>query len=177
MDFSKLIKQRRSTRSFTDQKLTSEQVEEIVKAGLLAPSSKNKTPWEFILIEDKAILQELSKCKKYGAKPLENCTLAIIILGNPLLSDVWIEDTSIASIMMQLQAEDLGLGSCWIQIRQRETEMGQSAEEYVKLLLNIPLHMQVLNIIAIGHKQKEQAPKDEATLKWENVHIGNYKHE
>ena len=72
--------------------------------------------------------------------------------ADPLASDVWIEDAAIASIMIQLQAEDLGLGSCWIQVRERFTSTGMPSGEYVYTLLDIPLQLQVVSIIAVGHK-------------------------
>ena len=77
--------------------------------------------------------------------------------------------------MMQLQAEDLGLGSCWVQIRDRYTASETSSEEYVKDLLDIPMQLQVLSIIAFGHKDQEKPPHDEDKLEWEKVHIGKYK--
>ena len=174
MSFSELIKNRRSVRTFSDQKLSANEVEKIMKAALLSPSSKNKMPWEFVLVEDKDMISKLAQCKKNGARPLETSALAIVVLANPLLSNVWIEDVSIASIMMQLQIEDLGLGSCWIQVRERETLGGQNSEEYVRLLLDIPLHLQVLDIIAVGHKVGDIAPKDDENLKWEKIHIDKY---
>lgn len=54
-----------------------------------------------------------------GAAFLADAAMAVVVMADPLASDVWIEDASIASIMIQLQAEDLGLGSCWIQVRER----------------------------------------------------------
>lgn len=174
-EFQNLITNRRSYRKFTDESLTPEQVELILKAALKSPSSKSKNPWEFVVVEDKEMLEKLSKCKSHGAKPLAGCVLAIVVLADPLTSDVWVEDASIASIMMQLQAEDLGLGSCWIQIRERSVvEEGPLSEEYVRELLDIPLPMQVLSIIAFGHKGQERPPIDEDNLQWEKIHIDKY---
>ena len=175
MDFKDLIQKRRSIRKFTDQKLTPTQVETLMRAALMSPSSKNKMPWEFVLIEDKETLTQLSTCKARAATLIADCALAVVVLADPLISNVWIEDASIASLMIQLQAEDLGLGSCWVQIRGRETSEGSSSEEYVKLLLEIPPHMQVLSIIAIGNKAQERDPFDEEKLQWENLHIEKYK--
>lgn len=174
-NFAELITQRRSIRKFTAEPLDAGQVELILKAGLKSPTSKNAKPWRFIAIEDKELLTQLSLCKKTGAKPIENCALAVIVAVDPLSSSVWIEDGSVASIMMQLQAEDLGLGSCWIQIRDRFTASETSSEEYVKDLLDIPMQLQVVSIIAFGHKDQERSPLDDDSLEWEKVHIGKYK--
>ena len=120
--FATLIKHRKSTRKFTDQLLNPEQVEMILKAALMAPASKRKNPWQFVVVEDKEMLAKLSVCKPAGAAFLKDCALAVVVLANVMESDVWVEDASIASIYMQLQAEDLGLGSCWCQIRNRQME-------------------------------------------------------
>ena len=76
--------------------------------------------------------------------------------------------------MMQLQAEDLGLGSCWIQIRDRYNANEISSEEYIKDLLDLPMQLQVLSIIAIGHKGQEKPPITDEDLEWEKVHIGKF---
>ncbi len=173
-DFQQLIINRRSIRKFTDESLTPEQVEKIMKAALSSPASKSANPWQFVLVEDKDMLEKLSLCKKSSSKLIAGCALAIVVVANPLTSDVWIEDTSIASIMIQLQAEDLGLGSCWIQVRERYTIGDTPSDEYVRELLDIPMQMQVLSIIAIGHKAQEKAPHDEEALQWEKIHIGKF---
>ena len=69
-NFQELIGKRRSIRQFTDELLTPEQVETILKAALKSPSSKNKMPWEFVVVEDKDMLQRLAGCKKFGSKPV-----------------------------------------------------------------------------------------------------------
>lgn len=172
--FIELITNRRSTRKFTNELLAPGQVELLLKAALMAPSSKSKNPWQFVVVEDKEILKKLSCCKEHGASFLEGCTLAIVVLADGMMSDVWIEDASIASIYIQLQAEDLGLGSCWAQIRNRYTAEDTDADEYVRRLLNVPYQLQVLSIVGIGHKAQQRKPFDEAKLQWEKVHIGSY---
>lgn len=173
-NFYELISKRRSYRKFSSAPLLPEQVEMILKAGLKSPSSKNAKPWHFIVIEDKAILKKLAFCKKLGAKFISDCSLAIIVTGDPLISSVWIEDAAIATTIMQLQAEDLGLASCWIQIRNRYTEGEIPSEEFIKDLLNIPLQLQVLSIIALGNKVEEKNTIGDDELKWEKVHIGKF---
>ena len=174
-NFAELIKTRRSTRKFTDQPLKPEEVEVLLKAALMAPSSKGSNPWQFVVVEDKEKLQKLSLCKKHGAGLVADCALAIVVLGNPVVSDAWIEDASIASIFMQLQAEDLGLGSCWVHVRNRFTADDGESEEYVRRALEIPYQLQVLSIMAFGHKDQERKPFNEEHLQWEKVHIGKYK--
>lgn len=175
-NFSDLIKQRRSYRKYTEETLSPEDVKTILQAGLMAPSSKSKNPWQFIVIENKELLKQLSRCKQYGSKPIEECSLAIVVIADTIISDVWIEDASIASIMMQLQAEDLGLGSCWIQIRNRFTETEEPSSSFIKNILNIPMQYEVLSIITLGHKEKEKEKPniDTDNLQWEKIHIEKF---
>ena len=173
-NFSELIKARRSTRKFTEQLLYPKQVELILKAGLMSPSSKRSTPWQFVVVENKEMLKKLAACKSGSAKFLEECAIAIVVTANVMESEAWIEDASIASIMMQLQAEDLGLGSCWCQVRGRQTEHETDSAQYVRDLLNMPYQLEVLSIIGFGYKAQSSKPFDESYLKWEKVHIETY---
>ncbi|MEG0253858.1 MAG: nitroreductase family protein, partial [Muribaculaceae bacterium] len=147
----------------------------IMEAALMAPSSKRTTPWQFLLIEDKAKLEILSHCKDFGASPIANCSLAIIVMVNPAISEAWIEDAAIAATLIQLQAEDLGLGSCWIQVHGRFTKEGQPAEEFIEENLNVPNELSVLCVITLGHKDEERKPFNPEKLQWEKVHIGEWK--
>lgn len=173
--FASLIKSRRSIRKFTDQPLTPEQVELILKAGLMAPASKRSNPWQFLVVDDKEMLRKLAGCKKTGSLFLEGCTLAVVVVANGMESDVWIEDASIASIYMQLQAEDLGLGSCWCQIRNRQTEDDLDSFQYVRDLFNMPYQLEVLSVIGFGYKDQERKPFDESHLQWEKVHLETFR--
>jgi nitroreductase len=173
-DFSELVKKRRSMRKFTSEELTQDEVVAMLKTALMAPSSKQKTPWQFVVVDNKETLAALSHCKEQGAAFIADAALAIVVTADPLLSDVWIEDAAIAAIMIQLQAEDLGLGSCWAQIRERQTSAGTPAGDYVCELLDIPVPLQVLSIIAIGHKGMERKPFNEEHLQWEKIHINKY---
>lgn len=173
-NFSELIAARRSMRKFTDEELSQEEVVALIKAALMSPTSKRSNAWQFVVVDDKDTLHKLSRCKEHGATFLADAALAIVVMADPLGSDVWIEDASVASILIQLQAEDLGLGSCWVQVRERFTTTGLPAGEYVREVLDIPLQLQVLSILAIGHKGMERKPFDEEHLQWEKIHINTY---
>lgn len=174
-NFHELISKRRTIRKYSDQPLEPNDVKMLLEAALRSPTSKNARSWQFVIVEDKQQLNELSKLKKSSLKIVSNCALAIVVIGDPLKGDVWIEDTSLASLMIQLQAEDLGLGSCWIQVRGRETESGVDSEEYVKEILDIPMHLRVLTIVTIGNKAENKEPRPEENLLWERIHLGKYR--
>lgn len=166
-NFSELIKNRRSMRKFTEEELSQEQVVTLLKAALMSPTSKRSNSWQFIAVDDKEILKQLAHCKEQASSFIADAALAIVVTADPLASDVWIEDASIASILIQLQAEDLGLGSCWVQVRERQAANGMPSDEFVREVLDIPLQLQVLSIIAIGHKGMERKPFNEDHLQWE----------
>ena len=173
--FTSLIIRRRSTRKFKEEPLSPEQVALVLKSALMAPTSKGANSWQFVVVEDKNIIRQLTACKKHGADFLGGCVLAVVVLGDSSISDTWIEDASIASIYMQLQAEDLGVGSCWCQVRNRLTEDEHKSEQYICDLLDIPHQFGVLSIIGFGYKDQERKPFDETNLLWEKVHIGRFK--
>ena len=176
-NFSELIKSRRSMRKFTDEELKQEEVVALMKAALMAPASKRSNPWQFIVVDDKDTLKKLSLCKDQASQFIADAALAVVVTADPLLSDVWIEDAAIASIYIQLQAEDLGLGSCWVQVRERFTATGIPSNDYVHDVLELPLPLQVLSVIAIGHKGVERKPFNEEHLQWEKIHINKYREE
>ena len=173
-NFLELLKTRRSCRRFTEQPVDENNVCNLMKAALMSPSGHRINPWEFIMVEDKEMLRQLSMCKAQGATLLEGASLAIVVIGDTNKTDVWVEDCSIATILIQLAAEDLGLGSCWVQVRKRFDAEGISADENVKRLLAIPENYAVLSIVAIGHKERESKPFDEEKMQWEKVHIGTF---
>lgn len=176
-NFSELIKTRRSMRQFTDKLLSGDDVKLLLRAGLIAPSSKGLHSYEFIVVEDKQMLAALSQSKSVGSDFLAGAPMAIVVLADPTVSDVWIEDASVAATHILLQAEDLGLGACWIQVRNRYTADERSTEQIVKSLLGIPDKFGVVCIIAVGHKGMERKPQNEDRLKWEKVHIGGMRNE
>lgn len=161
---------RRSHRSFEDKPVEKAKAAKIIQAAQLSPSGKNTRPWEFIIVEDKETLQKLGDCRNPNQPFLPKAPLAIITLGNTEITDTWIEDTALASMIMQLEAEELGLGSCWVQIRQRESNQGISSEEYVRNLLGIPEHMGILNILVVGYPDKQIAAHTLDEVKTEKIH-------
>ncbi|MDY3841766.1 MAG: nitroreductase family protein [Prevotella sp.] len=174
MDFKDLVCVRRSYRKFTPEEVDPEAVKTIIRAALMSPTSKTRRAWHFIVVDDRLDIEKIADAKDAGAQLLKGAPLAIVVLGNPQENDCWIEDGSIAAISMQYQAEELGLGSCWVQMRDRGLSDGTSADEVLRGILDIPEEMCVLCVLAVGHKAEERKPQDEEKLKWENVHIAKY---
>ena len=166
---------RRSTRKFLEKKIEEEKIKKLLTAALLAPSSKGSRPWEFIIVDDPALLELLASSKPHSASLLKNAPLAIIIAGDKTKSDVWIEDCSIASIFIQLEAEALELGSCWVQIHRRYFNDEITSNEYIHEHFNISDRLEVLSVIGIGYKAIERPPLSDCDVVWDKVSINRYK--
>lgn len=170
-DFANIVQLRRSHRKFTEEAINADDVQSLLRAALMSPTSKSTRAWHFYLTDNKLDLERLADCKEMGGQFLKEAPLVIAIAADDNADDCWIEDCSIAAITIQYQAQELGLGSCWSQIRGRGLNDGTMAEDIVRGVLNIPEEQRVLCIIAVGHPADERKPQNEDRLKWENVHI------
>ncbi len=172
--FFKLIQKRRSKRTFQSKKIEQNKVDKLIEAALRSPSSRSFNPWRFIVVDDKDIIFKLSNSKPHGSSFLKGAPLGIVVCGDSNKSDTWIEDTSIASIFIQLAAESLNLSSCWIQIRKREHNSDLSASKYVKDLLQIPDNIDVESIIAIGYSDEIKKGHTKESLQTEKIFYNRY---
>ena len=172
--FLSLIQNRRSIRRYLPWPIENEKIDVLIEAALRAPSSRGFNPWEFIFVTERDLLKMLSVTKKHGSSFLRNATLGIVVCADADRSDVWIEDASIASIFIQLAAESIGLGSCWIQIRERMHDKEKTAQEYISEILNVPKGLKVESIIAIGHPEKRKPPHVKKELQYDKIYLNSY---
>ena len=170
-----LLRNRRSIRRFTDQAVSKEDIDLLIESALRSPSSKGNTPWEFLVIQDKEMIRQLAQTKPHGAAFLQDAPLAIVVCADPSKSDVWIEDASIAALLIHLAAADQGLGSCWVQTRLREHSAEMSSQNYLSQLLSLPKDLMAVAIIGIGHPQASKPGHDQATLLRDQVHMETFK--
>ena len=169
-----LIRKRRSIRKFKDKPVEPADIDTLIEAALRAPSSRGLRPWEFVVVTDKDVLERLSRARPHGSAFLKNAPLGIVVCANPDKSDVWVEDCSIAAIFVQLAAESLGLGSCWIQIRNRLHDDTLTAEDYIVETLQIPKGRKVEAIIAAGYPDEEKPPHEKEGLPFEKLHLNSW---
>lgn len=169
-----ILRTRRSIRKYQSRQIEPESIDLIEESLLRSPSSRGLNPWRFILVDDPDVLKQLSDAKPHGTVFLKDAALGIVVCGDETASDVWVEDCSIASIVAQLTAHSLGLGSCWIQIRNRFHSSGMSAEDYIRGLLAIPEGMRVLSIISIGHPAEAKKPVPAERLEHEKIMRNRY---
>lgn len=159
-----LIRNRRSIRKFVDKKVPYELQETLGEVLLRSPTSRNLCPWQFVFVDSPQLLEKLSAAKSSGSSFVKDAPLAVAICAEPDVSDVWIEDCSIAAILLQMAAQSFGLGSCWVQIRRRKTADALCSEQYVREQLNLPEKIRVECIIAIGYPAEQKPPVNDDQL-------------
>lgn len=165
-----LIQKRRSIRKYLKKSVEPDKIQALVEAALRSPSSMGYNPWEFVVVDDPNLLARLSNAKPQGSAFIKDAPLGIVVCADPERSSVWVEDASIACTYIQLAAESLGLGSCWIQIRERMHDQAKTSEAYIAEVLNIPKKLKVEAMIAIGHPDEQKAPRPKEDLQYGKVH-------
>ena len=172
--FLDLLRKRRSIRQYEAKLIEKREIDILIESVLRSPSSRSLNPWHFVVVTEPDVLKKLSEAKPHGASFLKSAPLAVVVCGDPSVSDVWVEDCSIASINLHLAATDLGLGSCWVQIRRRDHTDSLSSEDYVRKILGIREGLKVEAIVAIGYPKEEKQGQPDASLLYERVSYEKY---
>lgn len=170
MDMLDTILARRSVRQYTDEAIPEDRLNAILYAGLAAASSKNRRPWEFVLVRDRAMLDRLGSCRPGAGNLLGKCTAAIVVCADAEAVDVWVEDCASAITQMHLMADALGVGSCWLQVRLRKAEDGRDTADVVREMLGIPAKYGVMAILTLGMPASHPAPHTVDELLLEKIH-------
>lgn len=165
-----MIFKRKSVRSFTDEKVSTDKIKNLIRAGMQAPSAFNSQPWEFIVVSDKKDLKAVSKMSRY-ARPAENAQKLIIVLGNTERDNVVMpmiqQDLSACTQNILLQAVAEGLGAVWLGFYPIEDRVN-SLRQY----FNIPEHIIPFSVIAIGYPKEDKEP--ESRYYESKIHLGKY---
>lgn len=164
------IEKRRSIRSYLDKKVSEENVNTIIRAAMYSPSAHNARPCHFIVVRNPETRRKLSKVTPWCSFAAES-PVVIVVCGDASQSNEWIEDCSIASENLVIQAAELGLGTCFVQVRGKKTaEADHDSENYVKELLNIPEKIRVLFLITVGYPKVEKPRHTEGEFEKSKVH-------
>ena len=172
--FIDLLRSRRSIRKYQTKPVESEKIDLLIEAALRSPSSRGFNPWEFVVVDDPQTLERLSKAKPHGASFLAKAPLAVVVCVDTSKSDVWIEDVSIATLILHLTAADLGLGSCWIQLRKRDHDETTTAGQFAASCLGLKEGMEVSAIVAIGHPAQQPSPHPQSSLQSDKISFNRY---
>lgn len=157
---------RRSIRKYLPDPVNRDVIENIIKAGMNAPSAGDEQPWHFVIIDKHSLLEKISEVHPY-AKMLKDTPAAVLVCGDqnvPKFKDFWIQDCSAASENMLLAAHDLGLGAVWIGVYPAEKMVRE-----VRDLLSIPEHVAPFSIIAMGYPAEEKSGR----LRYDTTRIHN----
>lgn len=166
MDVFEAIRGRRSIRSYLNKPVEFKKIVRCLEAARWAPSAVNSQPWEFIVITDKNTREKLAEIHRWG-RFLKESPVAICVLTNPRRSPNYYHgDAAAATQNLLLAAYAQGLGTCWIGV------LNSSFEEPIKKLLNVPDHLRVLCLVAMGYPA-EHPTKDRIDLS-EIVHWEKY---
>ena len=159
MELQEVLQRRRSIRKYTQEPVSKEDIDLLMHAAMSGPSACNKTPWEFYVITDEAVLEKLRNASRYSKI---YAPLAIVVCGSlsralpSQLAPYWIQDCSAATENILLAATDLGLGTVWCGIHPQKR-----AEERVREALDLTEKHIPLNIIYVGHPDQVQEPRDQ----------------
>lgn len=172
--FIDLVRKRRSIRKYRQQPVEQEKIDLLIETALRACSSRGVQPWEFVVITDPQTMAQLAAAKPHGSAFLKDAPLAFAVCADSAKTDVWVEDASIAAVFLHLAATDLGLGSCWIQIRLRDHDAQQSAGAYVADLLGLLPGLEVEAIIAMGYPAEDKRPHPADALPYDKISRERY---
>ena len=161
---------RRSTRKFRDEDISKDDLDLILHSALLAPTSMNRKPCNFMVVERKETLKELSECKDMGAGLIAGANKVIVVIADSMVADTWIEDSSIALTYMHLMATELDIGSCWVQTHLRSKD-GKDSEEVVRDILKIVSHYRIVGMLALGYSDDIPQAHDESDLDKSKIHF------
>lgn len=169
MDIQEAILNRRSIRKYKDQKISSQDINTMLKAAMYAPSAMNTQAWHFIVIEDKNILLNTLQSIPY-AEMLKQSTAAILVCGDSSIekNESWLlQNCSAVTQNILLSAFGLGIGSCWIGIQGMD-EIVRNIKHQFKL----PENIVPVSLISLGYP--DEVVIAEERFKEEKIHYNNW---
>ncbi|GAB6099346.1 nitroreductase family protein [Halanaerocella petrolearia] len=158
-----IIFERRSIRSYTSEPVSEEEIEYLLQAGMAAPSAMNQQPWEFVVIDDREILDQIPEFHNY-AQMVKEAPVVIAVCGNKedlkadnleVANDYMVQDCSAATQNILLAAQEKGLGSVWLGVYPREERRNN-----VQQLLNLPDKVVPISLIVVGYTNEEKEAND-----------------
>ena len=167
MDVQEAVLKRRSIREFNDAPIGDGMISDLLESAMAAPSACNKRPWEFYVVKNKALQEQLRHVSRYSNM---NSSLIIIVAGNERRSlahrvnDFWIQDCSAAIENMLLSATSLGIASCWCGLFPMATPVRK-----VKAILGLEDHIIPMALIHLGFSDAVAAPRTQYDEK--RVHL------
>jgi nitroreductase len=147
------IYKRRSIRKYSAKDVSDDEIDQILTAGMAAPSAGNQQPWEFIVVKDRSKMEAITKIHPY-AQMLTGAKAAIIVcadLKREKHKGYWVQDCSAATQNILLEATSLGVGTVWLGVYPRDDRV-----EGIKRLFGLPEDVMPLNVISLGYPAEEK---------------------
>lgn len=169
MEALEAIKNRRSIRKFKPLEIPKEIQRELLDAAMLAPSAGNEQPWQFIVIDDRKILEKIPLICPTAAMCRQS-PLAILVCGDRNFEkypDFWVQDCSAATQNILLAAHSLGLGAVWAGVYPLKERM----EGFVKMFA-LSEEITPFALIALGYPDEEPSPA--RRFKEDRVHYNRW---
>ena len=166
-----LIFNRRSVRSYLDRPVEKEKIDKMIRAAMQAPSAKNQQPWEFLVVEDKAMLEKISHVHPF-AGCVADAPLAIVVLRNEeglTMASKAPQDLGACTQNILLEAVSLELGAVWLGVYPDEDRLS-----FLKNAFNLPENISVFSVVSIGYPKREGANKFVDRYIEEKVHYETY---
>ena len=157
MEAYEAIRTRRSIREYTSQAVPDDLVQELLAAGMSAPSSGDERPWHYVVVNMRERLDALAAVLPYG-QMLKRAPLAIVVCGDLWLEQFegnWIQDCSAATQNLLLAAHAKGLGAVWVGVYP-ETDRIVG----MRKLLHLPAHVIPLSVVPVGYPLRRKPPAD-----------------
>ncbi len=174
METLQTIFTRKSTRKFSDKSISNETIQTLLKAAMSGPTCVNSRPWEFIVVNDKNLLNQMADANGRPAEPLRNATLGILVCGNldrtfKPAQEYWVVDCSIAIQNMILAAQDQGVGSVWLGTWPQMERVKAQQE-----LFNLPDNIIPHSLIAFGYPLDTEEYPERNLLEEDKVHFNKW---
>jgi nitroreductase len=148
-----LIKKRRSIRKYTDAPVSDGEIKALLEAAMAAPSANNSQPWEFIVVQDDQLRQQLAETHPWSSM-CASAPVVFVVCGDERRSSHWVEDASAATENLLLAATGQDLGAVWVGVYPNA-----GTEKHVRQTLDIPSSLHVLCLVPVGHPAESKPPR------------------
>lgn len=154
MEAYEAIISRRSIRRYTGKPVSQDMVDKLLRAGMSAPSASNLQPWQFVVIDERSLLDAVPGFHPHAAM-IKEAPLAILVCGEPESSRYWQQDCAAATENILLAAHALGMGAVWLGLHPREDRVKGMRE-----LVQVPEDVVPMALIAVGYAAEEKPPSN-----------------
>ena len=170
LDLIEAIRTRRSIRRFKQTNIPDSLIHSLINSARHAPSGHNTQPWEFIIVKDKRVKEQLAKTHEWS-RFVDDAPVCITVLANEKQAPSYFEiDAACATQNLLLAAHGLGLGACWIAVYDLQNP---NFEKHVRNVLNVPPHIRVIAMVPIGYPDEKATPRRHREID-EIIHFDKY---